>query len=118
MDERRCLTVASDLPLARGRIAEDDLHRALARHPEVANFRPAGWLCHDGRCNTAREGRLIYFDDDHLSASGARLLVPGWIDAALAGGALTRSAASGRQDGLRRGFSGPSGDTTLRTRHR
>jgi hypothetical protein len=85
LDERSCWSAASDLPLARSRMAEDDIDRALARHPETASFRPSSWLCRDGRCQAAHAGNLIYFDDDHLSASGARLLVPGWLDAALAG---------------------------------
>jgi hypothetical protein len=29
------------------------------------------------------DGRLIYFDDDHLSASAAQRLVPGWMDRGL-----------------------------------
>jgi len=33
----------------------------------------------------ALDGVALYFDDDHLSASGARRLVPGWLDAALSG---------------------------------
>jgi hypothetical protein len=85
LDERPCWSAASDLPLARSGMAEDDLDRALARHPETASFRPTRALCRDGRCNAAHAGKLIYSDDDHLSASGARLLVPSWLDAALAG---------------------------------
>jgi peptidoglycan/LPS O-acetylase OafA/YrhL len=83
LDERPCWSADSNLPLARSAMAEDDLDRALARHPETASFRPTRWLCHDGRCNAAHAGKLVYSDDDHLSASGARLLVPSWLDAAL-----------------------------------
>lgn len=33
-------------------------------------------LCSDGSCHGAREGRSLYYDDDHLSEYGNRLLVP------------------------------------------
>lgn len=33
-------------------------------------------LCHDGECHGAKESRSLYFDDDHLSEHGNRLLVP------------------------------------------
>jgi len=33
-------------------------------------------LCRDGSCHGAREGRSLYYDDDHLSEYGNRLLVP------------------------------------------
>jgi hypothetical protein len=32
---------------------------------------PAKELCHDKRCDVERDGRLLYFDDNHLSAVGA-----------------------------------------------
>lgn len=47
-------------------------------------FKPAEWLCHDGRCNAGFAGESIYFDDDHIAASASRWLVPRWIDRALA----------------------------------
>ncbi|WP_283669677.1 SGNH hydrolase domain-containing protein, partial [Escherichia coli] len=31
---------------------------------------------HDGRCWGSKDGRPIYFDDDHLSEYGNKLLVP------------------------------------------
>jgi peptidoglycan/LPS O-acetylase OafA/YrhL len=37
---------------------------------------PLPYLCHDGRCYGAKEGRPLYFDDDHLSEFGNKLLVP------------------------------------------
>lgn len=37
---------------------------------------PLPYLCHDGRCYGAKSGRPIYYDDDHLSESGNKLLVP------------------------------------------
>jgi peptidoglycan/LPS O-acetylase OafA/YrhL len=37
---------------------------------------PLPYLCHDGRCYGTRAGRALYFDDDHLSEYGNKLLVP------------------------------------------
>lgn len=37
---------------------------------------PEPYLCREGRCDGGRDGRPVYFDDDHLSESGNRLLVP------------------------------------------
>lgn len=37
---------------------------------------PLPYLCSDGRCRGTRGGRPLYFDDDHLSEFGNRLLVP------------------------------------------
>ncbi|WP_283669432.1 SGNH hydrolase domain-containing protein [Escherichia coli] len=37
---------------------------------------PLPYLCHDGRCWGSKDGRPIYFDDDHLSEYGNKLLVP------------------------------------------
>jgi peptidoglycan/LPS O-acetylase OafA/YrhL len=82
-DERRCFSAPAALPLARLRPAEAELRQALAAHPKVRAVFPSGDLCSDRTCVSAMDGRLIYFDDDHLSASGARRLVPGWIDRAL-----------------------------------
>ena len=37
---------------------------------------PLPYLCHDGRCWGSKNGRPIYYDDDHLSEFGNKLLVP------------------------------------------
>lgn len=37
---------------------------------------PVPYLCSNGRCHGAKDGRPIYYDDDHLSEYGNRLLVP------------------------------------------
>jgi peptidoglycan/LPS O-acetylase OafA/YrhL len=37
---------------------------------------PLAHLCPDDRCQGARDGRPVYFDDDHLSEYGNKLLVP------------------------------------------
>lgn len=37
---------------------------------------PLPYLCRDGRCYGAKDGRPLYYDDDHLSEWGNKLLVP------------------------------------------
>jgi peptidoglycan/LPS O-acetylase OafA/YrhL len=44
----------------------------FARLKEVTILDPAKDLCHDATCDVERGGQLLYFDDNHLSAVGAR----------------------------------------------
>jgi peptidoglycan/LPS O-acetylase OafA/YrhL len=81
--ETPCWDAPAALPLIRARAAEGRIAAALANHPEVGVFYPARRLCTETSCITEVNRRLIYFDNDHLSASGSRRLVPGWLDAAL-----------------------------------
>lgn len=37
---------------------------------------PLPYLCRDGRCYGTKDGRPLYYDDDHLSEWGNKLLVP------------------------------------------
>lgn len=37
---------------------------------------PLPYLCWDGRCHGTKDGRSLYYDDDHLSETGAALLAP------------------------------------------
>lgn len=37
---------------------------------------PLPYLCRDGRCYGTKAGRALYFDDDHLSEFGNKLLTP------------------------------------------
>jgi peptidoglycan/LPS O-acetylase OafA/YrhL len=76
-----CADVAADLPLSRAGPAEDAIRAAIQDRPGVAAVFPSETLCHGGRCVAMMDGRPIYFDDDHLSASGARRLAPAWLDA-------------------------------------
>jgi hypothetical protein len=78
-----CWDAPAALPLVRARKAEAGIREALAARPAVRAIFPADRLCTPTSCVTARVGTLLYFDDDHLSASGARMLLPGWLDAAL-----------------------------------
>jgi peptidoglycan/LPS O-acetylase OafA/YrhL len=81
--ETRCWDAPAALPLMRARAAEAKIAAALAARPDVGVFYPARRLCTETSCITEVKRRLIYFDNDHLSASGARMLVPGWLDQAL-----------------------------------
>lgn len=37
---------------------------------------PLPYLCRDGRCHASKDGRALYYDDDHLSEHGNKVLVP------------------------------------------
>ncbi|WP_395444944.1 acyltransferase family protein [Caulobacter sp. UC70_42] len=75
-----CASVAAGLPLSRALPAEDALRAAVQDRPNVAMVFPSETLCRDGRCLAMMDGEPIYFDDDHLSASGARRLAPAWLE--------------------------------------
>jgi peptidoglycan/LPS O-acetylase OafA/YrhL len=76
----RCASVAAGMPLSRALPAEDALRAAIQDRRRVAVVFPSETLCRNGRCLAMMDGEPIYFDDDHLSASGARRLVPAWLD--------------------------------------
>ncbi|WNO54223.1 acyltransferase family protein [Stakelama saccharophila] len=48
----------------------------LGQSPRLHRVRPAQILCRDGQCRAADQGRPLYVDSNHLSASGARLMAP------------------------------------------
>jgi len=75
-----CARVEAGPPLARATPAEAEIRAAVEDRPGVAAVFPSETLCLDGGCVGVIGGRPIYFDDDHLSASGARRLVPPWMD--------------------------------------
>jgi len=81
--ETGCWDAPAALPLIRARAAEAKIAAALATHRQVGVVYPSHRLCTETSCISELNRRLIYFDNDHLSASGSRRLVPGWIDAAL-----------------------------------
>ena len=47
-----------------------------ARQCGVHILDPLPYFCHDDRCWGSKDGRPLYFDDDHLSEYGNSLLVP------------------------------------------
>lgn len=75
-----CARVEAGPPLARALPAEAEIRAAVEDRPGVAAVFPTETLCLDSGCVGVIDGRPIYFDDDHLSASGARRLVPSWMD--------------------------------------
>lgn len=81
LKSRRCASVDAELPLSRADPAEDAIRAAIQDRRGVAAVFPSQTLCVNGRCLAMMNGEPIYFDDDHLSASGARRLVPAWLDA-------------------------------------
>ncbi len=52
--------------------AQDAAHRACG----VKILNPLPYLCRNGRCYGSQGGKPLYFDDDHLSETGNKLLVP------------------------------------------
>ena len=91
--ERTCWAAPAALPLIRTHKAEAAIHEAVRAHPQVRAVLPSGKLCAAASCLTVQQGTLLYFDDDHLSASGARMLVPGWLDEALSAPGSPRGLA-------------------------
>ncbi|MFS2123615.1 acyltransferase family protein [Pseudomonas sp. Pseusp97] len=51
---------------------QDAAHQQCGAHV----LDPAPYLCDDQQCAASRHGRPMYYDDDHLSEFGNRLLVP------------------------------------------
>lgn len=49
---------------------------AVRNHCNVRILDPLPYLCWDGRCHGVKDGHSLYYDDDHLSEYGARLLAP------------------------------------------
>ncbi len=49
---------------------------AAAKRCDVKILDPIPTLCWDGYCRGMKNGRPMYYDDDHLSEYGARLLTP------------------------------------------
>ncbi|MGL5336028.1 MAG: SGNH hydrolase domain-containing protein, partial [Enterovibrio sp.] len=49
---------------------------AAAKQCGVNILDPLPYLCYDGRCWGSKDNRPIYYDDDHLSEYGNKLLVP------------------------------------------
>jgi hypothetical protein len=80
--EAFCWNAPAGPPLARSRPAEAEIAAALASRPWARAVFPSATLCDGRTCLAALDGAPLYFDDDHLSASGARRLVPGWLDVA------------------------------------
>jgi hypothetical protein len=48
----------------------------LGNKPDLIRVRPHEVLCDDARCYIYRDGEALYYDQDHISLTGARLLAP------------------------------------------
>jgi peptidoglycan/LPS O-acetylase OafA/YrhL len=90
LDEKRCEHAPSGDSLARATLADRQIEQALSRRPAVGSIFPASQLCTAAACATVMGGDMLYYDADHLSASGARKLLPGWLDTALSTGGEAR----------------------------
>ena len=83
LDQAHCLAAPDADTLARADPANAVIVRIAARHPAVRVILPSRALCGGSTCQTVAAGDILYFDADHLSASGARRLLPGWLSASL-----------------------------------
>ncbi|HMB55962.1 MAG TPA: acyltransferase family protein [Arenimonas sp.] len=50
------------------------LREVVAKHPGVTLIDPIGFFCDSTRCYPKRDNTILYFDDDHVTGSAARLL--------------------------------------------
>jgi hypothetical protein len=85
LDQAHCRDVPNAGTLARATPANAAIARVAARHPTLRVIFPTRSLCAGSTCRAVAGGDILYFDADHLSASGARRLLPRWLDQALAG---------------------------------
>ena len=83
LDEKHCEQAPSGDTLARADLADRQIAAALIARPTVRSVIPAAQLCTASACRTTMAGDMLYYDADHLSASGSRKLLPGWLNAAL-----------------------------------
>lgn len=70
------VTTSYDVYVARNAAAMQALD-SLGQHDKLIRIRPAKVLCNEpfpGRCNAVLNGVPLYYNDDHLSNVGARLL--------------------------------------------
>jgi peptidoglycan/LPS O-acetylase OafA/YrhL len=81
--ERLC-DVSEQSFLAQASFADAEVER-IAGARGACRFLPRAVLCRDGRCRGEAEGQILYANDDHLSARGARYLAGRWDLAACLG---------------------------------
>jgi peptidoglycan/LPS O-acetylase OafA/YrhL len=84
LDQTHCGDAENVDTLARANPAVGVITAVAARHPAVRVILPTRELCAGSTCQAVAGGDILYFDADHLSASGSRRLLPGWLDASLA----------------------------------
>jgi SGNH domain (fused to AT3 domains) len=84
LDPAHCRAEPNADTLARANPAIAAIARAAARHQAAGVITPSRSLCTGPTCRAVDSGDILYFDADHLSASGSRRLLPGWLTTALA----------------------------------
>lgn len=75
-----------ELEVQRGRVVAEE-SRVLGSIDGVSVLDPAPWLCTPD-CVNGEDGIFFYYDDNHLTPAGSRLLIPAFVDriAAVTGG--------------------------------
>ena len=66
------------------RIAAVETAFNVLQHTNLAHVRPGDVLCdsiYPDRCANIVDGRILYYDDDHLSTAGAALISPRIVEA-------------------------------------
>ena len=69
------LYIPLDQYMARNKLVWDAQDRA-AEHCGVKILNPIPYLCDTEKCYGTKNGSILYFDDDHLSETGNKLLIP------------------------------------------
>lgn len=76
--------ISTDHTFYRSRIAKISSALDRIESPRLIRVRPEDVFCkriQEGRCINANQSEVYYFDNNHLSRTGARLLVPSLLDA-------------------------------------
>lgn len=55
------------------------LGRVAKEFPDVRIIEPASFFCDNSSCNVTRDGYMLYWDDDHVSASAAKAFAQQWL---------------------------------------
>ena len=72
-EERPC-DVAQSVFLQQSTFVDAEIDRIASGQEGVCHYLPRDVLCQSGRCRGEAEGQILYANDDHLSARGARYL--------------------------------------------
>ena len=74
-----------------------ELRRTVSTKPHARLFEPLSLICSPSRCDPVRGQAVLFYDENHLSADGSRLLLPGLspvLDWSLAGSGRSQVRAS------------------------
>lgn len=78
-EARRCSIARSEVD-AWQRGYRASVASVLKDFPEVRSVDPNSLLCDESLCHALRDGQLLYRDDDHLNAFGARLVLQAVVE--------------------------------------